>query len=742
MAKPISRTGTIAAALFAVGAGGAGCSGGSTQNALGGDVHAIIFLQRPLRNDGGNVFDYTSYKAGGRLVTLEPPAADGKLTVLTSDPMFKDADIMSYDVSFDAKSVVFSARLSDMDSFHIYSMNIDGTNVKQLIEGPNDFVYPIFTPGQQILFMTNKNVEPDANQFRDEYERATTAQVGTMNIDGSNVTLGARNVSHRVSPMLLPNGRVVYTEWRHMGPVNDGHLRMMDADMTNMREAFGGEQGGEGGTNSYLKARYVQSSMLADGTVDYQLIAVATSRDRTLQAGKLFLIDLNGTEAKSTFTDLTPLVPGDRTPSPVSLDLPVGRYYDAEPVGDVADQRFLVSWSDGPVESEVLDAAHSFANFGLYVLDGKTGLRSPVYDDLAYWDVQARPIKTRPEPAVLAAPVPAGELVTTVGALNVYDSSVLTIPADSVVKARLIEGFSGEEGVRTFGTTEFDGQSMYGEIDIAPDKSFAAKVPGNVPFHIQLVDKFAMSIANESIWVSGRAGEQRVCGGCHEDRSKTTLVTPGVTDNFLRGAVDLYAPRAMRKWAGPWDGLATANYNNVRGVPWDKALQPIFDAKCTSCHDGDATKPGNPTYTVMDMTSGLSQTFTFDLRGQKVMVNVGEKMTGSFSASYLSIMGLGELLGEHVVTITGTGKPGGYAVGGSARDSDVIKKLNPPQQYPAATPATRAFPGVIHPVDAGGMELAPGEYYLFILNLDMGGQFFFRENLDSAASDPYQMGGI
>ncbi|HEX3698529.1 MAG TPA: hypothetical protein VH374_24365 [Polyangia bacterium] len=734
MAKTITRNGIGVVALVGLALASAACSSGGPStgtgtNPLGGDIHAITFLQRPLRNDGGNVFDYTSYKAGGRLVMLEPPSADGKLTVLTSDPMFAAADIMSYDLSFDAKSVVFSARLTDQDNYHLYSMNLDGTNIKQLSEGPNDYVYPIYTQGEQILFMTNRNVEPDAKQFEDEYERATTAQVGTMNLDGSNMILGARNVSHRVSPMLLPNGRVVYTEWRHMGPVNDGHLRMMDADMTNMREAFGGEQGGEGGTNSYLKARYVQTTTMADGTVDYQLVSVATSRDRTLQSGKLFLIDLNGSEAKSTFTDLTPLVPGDRTKSDV------GRYYDAEPIGAVADRRFLVSWADGPVESEILDLARTDANFGLYVFDGKSGLKTPVYDDPAYWDVQARPVVTRTEPVILPQPVGTGDSATTIGSLNVYDSSVLKIAAGSVVKARLIEGFSGEEGPRLFGTTEFDGQSLYGELDVSPDNTFAAKVPGNVPFHIQLIDKFAMSVANESVWISGRAGEQRFCGGCHEDRSKTSLIAPGVTDNVLRGAVDLNTPRAMRK-------SMDFSYGKVRGVPWDKALQPIFDAKCTSCHDGDATKAGNanPTCTVTDETTGISQAFTFDLRGDKVDVLVGDRMTGDFSKSYLSLMGIGELGGEDTIQYSGKCS---YAQGGSAKDSDVIKLLNPPQQFPAASTATRAFPGMpVHPTDMGGMELTPAEYYLLILNLDMGGQFFFRENLDSATGYTAPAGGI
>jgi hypothetical protein len=47
-------------------------------------------------------------------------------------------------------------------------------------------------------------------------------------------------------------------------------------------------------------------------------------------------------------------------------------------------------------------------------------------------------------------------------------------------------------------------------------------------------------------------------------------------------------------------------------------------------------------------------------------------------------------------------------------------------------------------VDVGGTELTPDEYYLLILNIDMGGQFFFRENKDGALAEygNTTMGGI
>ena len=137
----------------------------------------------------------------------------------------------------------------------------------------------------------------------------------------------------------------------------------------------------------------------------------------------------------------------------------------------------------------------------------------------------------------------------------------MTIPQGSVVKVRLVEGFSGEEGgVDMFGTTDFDGQSRYGEIPMQADASFAADVPANVPLHIQLVDKFGMAtqvsgshgtaagtpVANEDIWFSGRSGESRFCGGCHENRTAPSSIAPGQTEAVVHGPVNLDAPRAQR----------------------------------------------------------------------------------------------------------------------------------------------------------------------------------------------------
>jgi hypothetical protein len=748
----------------------AGC-GTNDSGALPPDVKAIVYLERTPRGDQGNVFDYQSYAGGGRLMKLEPPTPGTTPTALfptaqTCTDLGLDAscvnavDIMSYDINFNADTIVLSARMSAGEPYQLFSISAkDGSGAKQLTMGGNDYVYPIYLPGGKIMFMTNLNVEQfnDPNstsaQFADEYERATTAQGGTINVDGSGEILAARNVSHRVSPAMLPDGQIVYTEWRHMGGINDGHLRMMNTDLTGMREAFGGELNGSPSTNSYLKARFVEKTMIQDPDgsgrqiANYQMVAIATSRDRTLQSGKLFLINLNGSEVHSTATDLTPLIPGDRNPSQAG----VGRYYDAEALGATAPGRFLVSWSDGPVESETLALAGTNAQFGIYVFDSNSKTRYPLVDNPGMWDVLPRPLRVRPEPSStpLTPVLQQYKADTTIGALNVYDSSLSDIKANltpgSVSKVRLLEGFSGEEGgVDMFGTTEFDGQAKYGEIPVQPDGSFAAVVPGNVPFHIQLIDKFGMSLANESVWISGRAGEQRFCGGCHENRTLAATLAPGIPTNVLTGAVNTVLPRAQRvdttayvltggsmTKANPIAALAATGDNAVKGVPWDLAIQPIFDAKCVSCHNGT---PGaaNPTYTITDNTTMVSQTFTFDLRGQKVAVMVGERATSDFTASYLSLMGLGEILSDADVTYS-PAPPKQYVEPASAMNSLVVQMMNPVQRFPVNT-SVRAFSTASHASQKGYPELTADEHYLLILNIDMGGQFFFRENLNTAGS--------
>ncbi len=724
--KRIPMTPVLAAAIALSATLGA-CSSESSGPLDG--IDSIVFLQREAQGGLGDIFSYNRYFGPARLVKLDPPTADGELTVLCCDQFegFEEMDISSYDLSFDAREIVFAGKLNQGENFSLYLYSLETPNSPplQLPTDPNhDYINPIFLPGDKIFFNTNAVIEEGAPQFRDEYERGETTQVGVINKDGTEELLGARNLSHRVFPTLLSDGRIMLTQWDHLGPMNSGHLITMNPDMSTTREAYG-KQGGV--TNSYTKAIEV-----APGRV----VAIGSSRDKTIQSGTLLdirlgetytvdgavLADQNMSEANASVNILTPDVPRGREPSFNG----VGRYYDAYPLNAGEKLDLLVSWADGPVEAGTLDAAGLPANFGIYLFD-RRGERRPIFDDPERWDVFPRALAPRDAPPVIQ---PVGrheyeesEDAVLLGSLNVYDSSLQDFEAGSIFGVRVLEGFSSEEiSTRDFGLTEHEGSALLGVATVRDDGSWAALIPPNIPIHQQVIDKFGMSLRSEPVWISGNAGETMVCGGCHADRAKATVIDPGVTD-----ALAAFGPEDLRSKLGR-NARASTDFSmaNVIGVPWDQALQPIFDAKCVSCHEGTPNE-ANKSLTITDPETGDSTTITFDLRGQEVEYGVGDVLLSGYSASHLSLMGpeVTELQREGLVI---DGDVVSYVVPNEARSSRLIQKLNPHVLYPTPDTEERAFGETTHAEEQGFADLTPDEYHLLILMADSGGQFYSREN--------------
>ncbi|MGE5110996.1 MAG: hypothetical protein ACM3JB_09085 [Acidobacteriaceae bacterium] len=87
-------------------------------------------------------------------------------------------------------------------------------------------------------------------------------------------------------------------------------------------------------------------------------------------------------------------------------------------------------------------------------------------------------------------------------ALDVYTSKYPIQPG-SVVSVRVY-------------TTDSDGRSrILGTAPVEPDGSFYIQVPGDQPLKFELLDKQSRSVHKQQGWMWARAGEQRVCVGCH-----------------------------------------------------------------------------------------------------------------------------------------------------------------------------------------------------------------------------------
>jgi len=154
----------------------------------------------------------------------------------------------------------------------------------------------------------------------------------------------------------------------------------------------------------------------------------------------------------------------------------------------------------------------------------------------------------------------------------------------------------GEFPVRHFGK---DGQPL--DPDGNPDTSFLAKIPADVAWTFQTLDKHGMVLNMAQTWHQLRPGEVRHdCGGCHSHSQKptdfklTAAAKPDYVPFDLTVKTPLLTTKKYDQSGKKWDtddttGLRYAN--GVVHVEYQRDIKPILERSCVACHTGAAEKP-------------------------------------------------------------------------------------------------------------------------------------------------------
>lgn len=734
-----------------------GC-GSSDDDKNGAGVSAIVFISRThttvgamgvevnVANGNGQVLDYERYVPGGKLMLLSPPRPDGVLENITAD--FPDADFNGADVSFDAKQVVFSMKKDANDHYHLYTAQLDGGadgkfDIHVKTGGNHDDINPIYIPGGRIAFVTNEMYTAMGTRS-DEYNHGRgVTQLATISIDGGDADrrLASQNLSHTVAPFLRFDGKIGYSRWEHLGGVNDVKLFAANPDGAQMI-AVAGQHGKP--SNSLFSVKEIEPNVM---------IGIATTRERTIHAGALVKIDSRNKtdevcmnpavldkggracldEENASYEILTPDVPTSSGPSPV------GRYREPSVL---PDGRILVSWADGPV-NDLSEQSVTPPDFGVYIYDPATRRNQLIYNERDRWELNAIPVAERREPPAIGdivsknvdpgTPVRIGSIDITKTSLNETvrgaqfgaEGVPLSEALKQATKVRIIEGFSSEaaRGVTMFGLTMDEGAAILGEADVYADGSWLAEIPPYLPVHVQPIDKFGLSIRNQRLWIQGMPGEDRRCVGCHEARSGSAAPRIGQNPTVAeqRQAQQYLMPILDRREL-PWTAYQGPATRNV--------IQNIFDAKCVKCHGGAANPADDPfagrTYQVSAAVPGAGTPQTFDipyldLTSAEIRVYYDMEVR-SYPKSYVSLLYPSTLEMGMGTTATGQTAPL-WAIPNNARESVLIKKLNV-----KAADGTFAFgTNVMHPEDVG-VTLTDDERAQLIQSIDVGGQFYARQN--------------
>jgi mono/diheme cytochrome c family protein len=148
---------------------------------------------------------------------------------------------------------------------------------------------------------------------------------------------------------------------------------------------------------------------------------------------------------------------------------------------------------------------------------------------------------------------------------------------------------------------KFTGDKQPTDPDGNPDTSFLAKIPADVAWTFQTLDKDGMMLNMAQTWHQIRPGEVRNnCGGCHAHSQKptefkdTAAAKPEYAVFDLTKQTPLLTTKANDQSGKKWDVKNESGLRYAKGVlnvEYHRDIKPILARSCVACHSGKSDKP-------------------------------------------------------------------------------------------------------------------------------------------------------
>jgi hypothetical protein len=488
---------------------------------------------------------------------------------------------LSPDLSFDGRQILFAyvecrgdtrhrhhtdpnkGHWDEGRSYHVFKVNIDGSDLVQLTDGQwNDFD-PAWLPNGRIVFNSER---------RGGYLRCgrtcPTYTLYDMAADGSGINCLSFHETNEWNPSVTNDGRIIYTRWDYVDRFGctAHHPWITTLDGADSMAVHGNFAPRNARPDMELDIRAIP------GSVKF----VATAAPHHNQAfGSLVLINPNipDDDAMGPVRRITPEVGfpesqgGTLTygmPYPLSED-----YYIC--VYDVGAEIRKGGWNFG------IYLVDSFGNKELLYRDPKIACMSPI----PLMSRPTPPVTLSMDPARIAARGPAypgkpGE--ATIAVVNAYDG-LRPWPEGTVIKSLRVFKLlpmsvpSGRPPVETGRRIEFAGDSvvpvrhLLGTVSVEADGSANFTVPANVELFFQAVDANGLAVQSMRSATYLHEGERLLCAGCHAPKDRTPPQA---------GATPLALRREPSKIAPDVDGSNPYSYPRL--------VQPVLDRNCVPCH--------------------------------------------------------------------------------------------------------------------------------------------------------------
>lgn len=467
---------------------------------------------------------YWGYGEGGRLCRLN--LRTGKTQVLLEDPK---GGIRDPQVHYDGKKILFAYRKGGTHPFHLCEINVDGTGLRQLTDGPDDDIEPTYCPDGSIVFCSSR-----CRRFVNcWYTRVATLY--RCDGDGKNVRMLSSNNDHDNTPWMLPDGRVVYMRWEYVdrSQVHFHHLWTTNPDGTCQQVYFGNEFG----NIAMLDAKPIPGT------------------------NKVVSIFSPGHGSPEHLGPVT-IVDPSRGPDILASAKRVSKEHE-----------WGSPWKDPWAFSE--DCFLVASRQGIFAMDGQ-GNTELVYnlgpEDREMQCHEPRPLTPRPREVVRPNRADLSKPTARVVLSNIYEGRNMAGVKPGTIKKLLVlqqvpkpVNFSGGMEPLTIGGS-FTLAQIVGTVPVEPDGSAFMELPALRSLFFVALDEHDIAVKRMHSFMVLQPGENVGCVGCHEQRSTVPEFIP---DQL-----------AFRRPPSPVEPVA--DVPEVIDFPRD--IQPVLDKHCVECH--------------------------------------------------------------------------------------------------------------------------------------------------------------
>ena len=454
---------------------------------------------------------------------------------LLSGDETKGGAFLSPALSYDAKEILFAycecsgdrdqkmhedptrGHWAEGRCFHLFKVNADGTNLRQVTDGTWNEFDPCWLPNGRIAFISER---------RGGYLRCGRAcplyNLYDMASDGSGINLLSIHDSNEWGPSVTHDGRIIWTRWDYVDRYG------CIAHMPWITRLDGTDPRGVHGNFSIRNLR-------ADMEIGVRAIPgspkfIATAAPHHGQAfGSLVLID--------------PRVADDDAMGPVKRLTPDVAFPESQHGREVygtpwpLSENYFLCVYDAAMNGSV-QARQTPGDYGLYLVDA-FGNKELLYRDpdigcsapIPMRPTALEPVQRTPTSLAETKPLKPGDVGEgTLAVVNIYNT-LKPWPAGAKIKSlRILEllpcsvpsgGLAPHQTgkrIAEAGDSIVPARWVLGTVPVESDGSAYFTVPANRELFFQLVDERGMAVQSMRSGTAIRSGEKLVCAGCHEPK--------------------------------------------------------------------------------------------------------------------------------------------------------------------------------------------------------------------------------